>query len=107
MPVKQLSPTDLNTKLTQNEKPFLLDVREVNEFNYTHIANSVLIPLREIPDRLKELNYEDEIIVICHHGIRSQQAASYLVHSGFKNVANLAGGIDAWSCQCDPSTKRY
>ncbi len=107
MPVKQLSPTDLHTKLAQQETLFLLDVREVHEFDYTHITNSVLIPLRQIPDRLGELNQDDEIIVICHHGMRSQQAASYLVHSGFKNVANLTGGIDAWSCQCDPSTKRY
>ena len=107
MTVKQLSTTDLQQKLAQNEALFLLDVREANEFDYTHIANSVLIPLRQIPDRLSELDPEQEIIVICHHGMRSQQAASYLVHSGFKNVANLSGGIDAWSSQCDPTVKRY
>ncbi len=107
MPVKQLSVFDLQTKLNQNSTLYLLDVREVNEYDYTHIPNSVLIPLRQIPDRLNELNAEDEIVVICHHGMRSQQAAMYLVHSGFKNVANLSGGIDAWACQCDPSIKRY
>jgi len=46
-------------------------------------------------------------VLICHHGMRSQQAANYLVQSGYKNIANLTGGIDAWSCACDSSVRRY
>ena len=107
MPVKQLSALELNNKIQQKEKLFLLDVREQSEFQYTHIANSVLIPLNQIPNRLGELSPEDEIIVICHHGMRSQQAANFLAQSGYKNVANLIGGIDAWSCNCDSSLLRY
>jgi rhodanese-related sulfurtransferase len=107
MTVKQLSATELKNKIQQEEKLFFLDVREPHEFKYAHIANSVLIPLNQIPNRLGELDPQQEIVVICHHGIRSQQAANYLVQSGYKNIANLTGGIDAWSCSCDSSVRRY
>jgi rhodanese-related sulfurtransferase len=107
MTVKKLSATELKNKIEQEEKVFLLDVREPNEYEYGHIANSVLIPLNQIPNRLSELDPEQEIVVICHHGMRSQQAANYLAQSGFKNISNLTGGIDAWSCNCDSSVRRY
>ena len=107
MTVKQLSATELKSKIQQQENLFLLDVREPNEFQYAHIADSVLIPLNQIPNRLGELDPQQEIVVICHHGMRSQQAANYLVQSGYKNIANLTGGIDAWSCTCDSSVRRY
>ncbi len=107
MSVKQLSVTELKNKIAQGEVLFLLDVREPHEFNYAHIAGSVLISLNQITQRLGELDVHQEIIVICHHGIRSQQAANYLVHSGFKNIANLQGGIDAWSRECDHLIPRY
>jgi len=107
MTVKQISATELHAKI-QNEEPLLLlDVREPDEFRYAHIAGSVLIPLQQIPQRLDELNLQQAIVVICHHGMRSQQAAHYLVHSGFENITNLTGGIDAWSCQCDSAVPRY
>lgn len=107
MTVKKLSATELKNKIEQEEKLFLLDVREPNEYEYCHIANSILIPLNQIPNRLSELDPEQEIVVICHHGMRSQQAANYLAQSGFKNISNLTGGIDAWSCNCDSSVRRY
>lgn len=107
MSVQQLSAVDLKNKLLNSENPFLLDVREPYEFAYASIANSVLIPLNQLPERLSELDPDREVIVICHHGIRSQQAALYLVQSGFKQVANLSGGIDAWACDCDGSVPRY
>jgi rhodanese-related sulfurtransferase len=106
MTVKQLSATELKNRI-EKEQLFLLDVREPNEFQYGHISNSVLIPLNQIPNRLNELNPQQEIVVICHHGMRSQQAANYLAQSGFKNISNLTGGIDAWSCHCDSSVPRY
>ena len=107
MTVKQLSATELKNKILQEGKLFLLDVREPDEFQYAHITGSVLIPLNQIPKRLGELDPQQEIVVICHHGMRSQQAANYLVQSGYKNIANLTGGIDAWSCTCDSSVRRY
>ena len=107
MTVKQLSATALNNKIQQKETLFLLDVREPHEFQFAHIVGSVLIPLNQIPNRLSELDPQQEIIVICHHGMRSLQAANYLVQSGYKNIANLTGGIDVWSCNCDNSVRRY
>jgi rhodanese-related sulfurtransferase len=107
MSIKQLSAPQLKIKIDQQEPLLLLDVREPNEFHYAHIANSVLIPLNQIPQRLNELNKQQEIVCVCHHGMRSQQAALYLEHAGFSNLANLQGGIDAWSVLCDTSVPRY
>lgn len=107
MPVKSVSANELKTKLDNKEPLFLLDVREPFEFKHAHIADSVLIPLNQIPERLRELNFDQEIVVICHHGIRSMQAANFLIQIGFKQVSNLIGGIDAWSLECDSSVARY
>ena len=107
MAIKQLSATELKTKIDNNEPLLLLDVREPNEFQYASISNSLLIPLHQIPERLGELNKQQAIICVCHHGFRSQQAAHYLEHSGFTDLANLQGGIDAWSVLCDTSVPRY
>lgn len=107
MAITQLLATELKDKLQENKSLFLLDVREPHEFQYAHIKNSVLIPLQQLPNRLNELNKDDSIVAICHHGLRSQQAAQYLSHSGFNHVANLVGGIDAWACLCDHTMPRY
>jgi rhodanese-related sulfurtransferase len=107
MSIKQISAIELKARIQNEPHLFLLDVREPNEFEYARIENSILIPLNQIPQRLDELNPEQEMVVICHHGVRSRQACVYLVNSGFKNVINLTGGIDAWSCECDSSIPRY
>jgi rhodanese-related sulfurtransferase len=107
MPVQQLTVTALRAKLSQPEPPALLDVREPREYEYAHIVGSVLIPLQQLPQRLHELNPDCETLVICHHGMRSQQAAEYLAHAGFGKVFNVTGGIDAWSLTCDTNVPRY
>ena len=107
MAIKQLSVTELKSKIDNQEPLFLLDVREPDEFQYAHIANSVLIPLAEVPQRLNGLNKKQAIVAICHHGFRSQQVALYLEYSGFTDISNLTGGIDAWSVLCDSSVPRY
>ena len=85
----------------------LVDVREYHEYDIANIEGSVLIPLGEVADRLDELNPDDEIVVHCHHGGRSMKATQYLIDQGFKNVKNLAGGIDAWAEKYDPDMPRY
>jgi rhodanese-related sulfurtransferase len=107
MAITQLSAPELKAKIDNQEALFLLDVREPNEFRYAHIENSVLIPLNQIPARLDELDKQQTIVVICHHGMRSQHAAQYLEQSGFSDISNLQGGIDAWSVYCDASVPRY
>lgn len=107
MTVKQLTIPSLQAKLSEKASFTLLDVREPHEFEFAHIANSTLIPLRELSQRVEELNPDNEIVVICHHGMRSQQAAEHLDMLGFKNVWNVKGGIDAWSLSVDKSVLRY
>jgi rhodanese-related sulfurtransferase len=107
MSINQLSPSELKLKIENKEPIFLLDVREPFEFAHAKIADSILIPLNQIPGRLQELAMDQEIVVICHHGVRSMQAASFLAQVGYKQISNLTGGIDAWSTECDRSVARY
>ena len=72
-----------------------------------HLQGSTLIPLKELGLRLQELNPDQEMVVYCHHGGRSQSAVDFLKEKGFKKVKNLEGGIDAWAAQIDPQLPRY
>ena len=87
--------------------PLLLDVREEWEYEYCHIAGSILIPMGQIPARLEELDKKQEIVVICHHGIRSRHIGIYLEHAGFDNVINLEGGVEQWATDVEPTMQRY
>lgn len=108
MKIKQLSVAELKTRFDKKEIFFLVDVREKNEFEIARIPNSKLIPLSEFSKRvLEELKPEMDLVLHCHHGGRSTRACEYLVSMGFKNVANLTGGIDAWSVEIDGKVPRY
>ncbi len=105
----QISPTELAEKLRSANPPHLLDVREQEEHDLVALANSTLIPLGEIGSRAEELEdwRDEEIVVYCHHGIRSMNAIAQLRHFGFTKLQNLAGGIDRWSSDVDPNLRRY
>ncbi len=107
MSIKQLTALELKQEIDANDHLVLLDVREPFEFNYAHIPGSRLIPLAQLPGRIAELDASKETVVICHHGMRSMQAANVLLHFGFQRVGNLQGGIDAWSRDCDSGIRRY
>lgn len=107
MPISQWSPPELQQNLDTNPALLLLDVREPHEFAYARIAGSLNIPLRLVPLSLEQLDKDRDIAVICHHGVRSQQACLFLQQAGYENLYNLRGGIDAWSLQCDPAVRRY
>lgn len=85
----------------------LLDVREPWEWNLCRLPGAVLIPMHELPTRIEELNKAAEIVVICHHGVRSYHAARYLEIAGFEDVINLSGGVAAWADEVDPAMPRY
>lgn len=85
----------------------LLDIREHEERQFNRIEPSLHIPMNEIPQRLKEIPRDREVVVYCHHGSRSAMVAAYLTQAGFEKVANLEGGIDAWSRHIDPKIPRY
>lgn len=89
------------------EPPAVLDVREPHEFAIAHLPGSVLIPLRELPARLAEVEPRRDLVVLCHHGMRSLQAVELLRAAGFSRARSLAGGIDAWAAEQDPRLPRY
>jgi len=102
------TPQELHKRLAQaGPAPLLLDVREPWEYDIARIPGARLIPMSQIDAALDTLDAEQEIVVICHHGRRSQQVAQYLEANGFSQVANLSGGIEAWSLEIDPSLPRY
>ena len=91
--------------------PVVLDVREPWELQAASVKAAgfelVAIPMREIPARLAELDPARPVACLCHHGNRSQHVAAFLEQRGFTQVANIAGGIDAWSSERDPGVPRY
>ena len=107
--MRQLRPTELKAWLDDagRDPPLLLDVREPWEFERCHIPGSVHLPMNGIPTRFRELDAGREIVVICHHGVRSFHVARFLEHNGFTNVVNLSGGVDAWAKEADPTMHTY
>lgn len=106
--MRNLSPLELKAYLAQTQAPpLLIDVREPWEFQIARIEGARLVPLQTVPRLLDELDPEQEVVLICHHGVRSRHAASFLEQNGFKRVINLTGGIDAWSRQADPAVPLY
>jgi rhodanese-related sulfurtransferase len=101
-----MSATQLATHL-QTAAPLLLDVREPWEFDICHIHGSINMPMAQVPQRLDKLQAEDEIIVICHHGIRSQQMIWFLQQQALENLVNLDGGVDAWARTVDADMPVY
>ncbi len=85
----------------------VLDVREPQELAICGLPDSLCIPMQEIPDRLSELPREHPLVVMCHHGSRSDMVAQFLRANGFDNVHNLMGGIDAWAALLEPDMPRY
>ena len=107
--MRQLRPAELKAWLDDPEKtrPLLLDVREAWEFERCHIEGAELLPMSGIPSRYGELDPEREVVVICHHGVRSFHVARFLEHNGFTNVINLTGGVDAWAKEVDHAMPLY
>lgn len=97
---------ELKARIDAGDSPFLLDVREPYEAQLASIGGT-LIPLGTLSGRLSELNKEQEIVVYCHHGIRSAHAVGLMRRAGFTNVKNLSGGIDEWARVVDGSVPRY
>lgn len=100
--MREMSAEELRDYLKSGQaSPILLDVREPWEYDICSLDNSRLIPMRQIPAATHDLDPQQEYVVICHHGIRSRQAAIYLERIGFENLINLNGGIDAWARTVD------
>jgi adenylyltransferase/sulfurtransferase len=103
----EITSVDLKKKLDAGETPFILDVREPNEYQINRIPGSTLIPLGELPRRYQELPKDREIVTQCKMGGRSAKAQDFLKSVGFTNVKNLKGGILEWIDKVDPSQPKY
>jgi rhodanese-related sulfurtransferase len=107
----EVSPLQVKDLLDRGAPIRLLDVRETAEYEICRIEGSRLIPMRSIPDHLKDLERElDEgstVVVFCHHGVRSLSVVEWLRKQGMTNCTSMAGGIDLWSVQVDAAVPRY
>lgn len=107
--MQQLEPVDLAAWLADpaRKRPLLLDVREHWEYERCRIEGSRLVPMGEVSQRANELDPETDVVVICHHGVRSYRVAMMLEYSGFAKVYNLIGGVERWARDVDPTMPRY
>jgi rhodanese-related sulfurtransferase len=87
--------------------PLLLDVREPWEFQTCHIEGARLMPMNTVPAQQQDLDPEQPVVCICHHGARSMQVAAFLERQGFRDLTNLTGGMHAWALQVDTSMPTY
>ncbi len=104
--IPEMEPTELKRRLDAGDDVFVLDVREPHERNICDIGGE-LIPMGELPARVRELDSDREIVVVCRTGRRSAHVVGFLHQWGFDNVWNLRGGLHAWSDQVDPSIPKY
>ena len=116
--MKAIQPGQLDAWLTQvatevpvDGLPVVLDVREPWELQTASVKPEgfelVAMPMRSVPARLHELDRDQPIACLCHHGMRSMNVAAFLEQHGFEHLANISGGIDAWSHEVDPAVPRY
>ena len=104
----EITAEDVKVKLDEGAELTLLDVREPWEFETANISGAKLMPMGEVPSRAhQELDPDDHIIVVCHHGVRSMNVTVWLRQQGFENAQSMRGGIDAWSRYVDPKVPVY
>jgi rhodanese-related sulfurtransferase len=103
----EIAPREVKELLARDDKVLFVDVRERWEYDAAHIDGSVLIPLGEIPSNLARLENADEVVLFCHHGIRSLDAAAWLRSQGLERARSMTGGIERWSAEIDPNVARY
>jgi rhodanese-related sulfurtransferase len=107
--VPEVGVLEVKQMLGGTNPPKLIDVRETDEWAICSIDGAELLPLSKWPNLAQEklIDPEQALIIHCHHGGRSARATAWLIQQGFKNVKNMAGGIDAWSVEVDATVPRY
>ena len=104
----EITAEEVKAKIDAGEAFTLLDVREPWEFETSRIAGARLMPMGDVPARAnQELDPEDHVVVICHHGVRSMNVTAWLRQQGFEKAQSMRGGIDAWSRQVDARVPTY
>jgi rhodanese-related sulfurtransferase len=103
----EIAPRDVKQLFASGKDVMFVDVREKWEYETTRIEGATLIPLREVPGNLSVFERAQEIVLFCHHGMRSLDAAAWLRSQGVAGARSMAGGIDRWSLEVDPRVPRY
>ena len=104
----EITPEEVKMKLDQGDALTLLDVREPWEFETAHMEGAKLVPMGDVPSRAhQELDPEEHIVVVCHHGVRSMNVTVWLRQQGFEKAQSMRGGIDAWSRRVDKKVPLY
>jgi adenylyltransferase/sulfurtransferase len=103
----EITAKELASEMSQNPNLVLIDVREPHEWEICNIEGAQLIPLGELPSRLNQIDGHKDIVLHCHHGVRSMRGLEVLKAAGFSRVRSLMGGIDAWAVNNDPEMPRY
>ncbi len=104
---QEITPQELKKRFEKKEEIQLIDVRTEDEVKLCQITGSVNFPLSSLAQHLNQIDPNVPIVTMCHHGVRSYQAACILVENGFSLVKSLKGGIDAWSREVDSLVPRY
>lgn len=107
MDYENISPQELSARMKSGEAVTLIDVREQEEFELARIEGARLLPLSCFNEWSGTLEPDEEIVFMCHHGMRSAQVCTVLAREGFSRLRNLTGGIDLWSWEVDQSVPRY
>jgi rhodanese-related sulfurtransferase len=103
----EISPSEAAPLLAAGNTRFL-DVREPWELAMAHIDGALAMPMGDVPARaFQELDPEERLVVLCHHGMRSLNVTVWLRNQGYEQAQSLRGGIDAWSAEIDPGVRRY
>lgn len=103
----QIEPQKVKEKMARGERVVLVDVREPWEQSVCRIEGAVLAPMKDLPAHLDSIENADEVVVYCHLGVRSINAAAWLREQGIENAQSMIGGIDRWAKEIDPSVARY
>ena len=105
----EILPAELAAALGGDAPPLLIDCRNDGELAVASVEAAMHVPMSDVKARLPELeeHLEDPVVVMCHHGVRSLQVVAFLRESGFADARSLAGGIDRWSLEIDPTIPRY
>ena len=103
----EMTALELSKYIADNPNTVLIDVREPWEYSVAFIKNSIHIPISEIQNRMHDFDENENIVFICHHGIRSRMVGIYFQQNGFKNTINLRGGIDSWAKTVDNEMAVY
>lgn len=105
--METIEPRALAERMAGDDPPLVLDVREPWEVALCRIEGSRHVPMGEVPAATDLTNRAEEIVVVCHHGMRSAQVCQYLAERGAPRVTNLVGGMDAWASEVAPAMVRY